>query len=379
MRILFLFILLAAAASSGAEALSERVPRFAGLVNEAELARVRSLAAPMVSSAGDIYVTAQDPSRIQLRWPVLRFATTTLMRFEDSFYDIGSRDFPLSIELGSETNAVTTVRRDRVQTADGFSQLIIRVPNPHTVDLDVLRVAILEASLREEARSRAGGYSAFKWPRWFLQGAVDATQGPLGLVEAYERLQSEIAEGGYPPLTGFFDSPEPPSRSAAAFFARWILEQRSARTLEDPAASPSPQEMLVTAPWTFEAILGTAKQTEWERWIRDLDRRVFLPGVLTKSQFLRWRKEIRRDLSPEAARKQRQTLVREMVGRPKPFIDLSYLYIRATDALIAGSPLAAMELFTEADAAAEFLKKHFEHTGCLVGEGVPKSAHAPTL
>lgn len=379
MRLLLLFIFLAMAAHSEAETLTERVPRFAGLVNEAELTRVRSLTAPMVSSSGDVYVTARDSSRAALRWPVLRFATTTLTRFEESFYDIGSRDSPLSIELGSATNAVTTVSRDRVQTADGFSQLIIRVPNPHTVDLDVLRVAILEASLREEARRRAGGYSALKWPRWFLQGAVDATQGPLGLIEAYEGLQSEIAETGYPPLTGFFASPEPPSRPAAAFFARWILERRRARALEDPAISPSPPELLVTAPWTAEAVLDTATQAEWETWIRDLDRRVFLPGVLTKSQFLRWRKEIRRDLPPETAREQRRMLVREMVGRPKPFVDLTYLYIRATDALIAGQPLAAMEQFTEADEAADFLQEHFDRTGCLVGEGVPRSAHAPTL
>lgn len=379
MRSLFFIAAVTVGALSGAETLTKRVPRFSGLVNETELARVQSITAPMISSEGDITVTARDASRAPLRWPVLRFAATTMANFEEAFYAIGSRESPLSIELGSETNAVTSVRRDRIQTADGFSQLIIRVPNPHTVDLDTLRTAILEASLREEARKRAGAYSALKWPRWFLQGAADATQGPLLLVEAYERLQTEIAERGYPQLTACFDPAAEPSRETATFFARWILERARARTLEAPDAFPTPQEALVTAPWTAGAFLDGAVQADWEAWLRDLDNRVFLPGVLTRSQFQRWRREIRRDLTPEAAQAQRLRLVREMVGRPKPFAELSLLYIKATDALAAGNAFAAMELFTEADSAADFLSEHFNGTGYLVGEGVPQSAHVPAL
>lgn len=380
MRGQLLFLLLAFGYPVGATTLAQRVPRFAGLINEAELARVQSLSAPMISRKGDISVTTRDPSRMQMRWPVLRFASETLARFGKSFYEIGSRESPLAIELGAETNAVTTLRRDRIRTADGFSQLIIRVPNPDTVDLDALRVAVLEAALREEARRHAGSYSALKWPSWFLQGVVDVTQGPLRLIESYERLQTEIAETGYPQLAGFFDSGRPPSRAAAALFAKWVLDRRRALLTEETVSvSPSPFEALVITPWTPEALLETATQADWECWVRDLDNRVFLPGVLTQSQFLRWRKGIRRDLTPEEAQTQRLLLVREMVGRPKPFADLTYLYLKATDALIGGNSAAAGQLFAEADDAADFLLDHLKRTGYLVGEGVPQSVHAPTL
>lgn len=363
-------VVLAVSGSVFSETLTARVPRFSGRVNEAELARVQSLSAPMISSRGDVYVTTRAPQRNQLRWPVLRFAVTTLERFADAYYDIGSRESPLSIELGSETNAVTTLRRDRVQTADGFSQLIIRIPNPDTVDLDALRVAVLEAPLREEARALRGSYGALKWPRWFLQGAVDATRGPLALMDAYERLQMQIAASGMPQVAAFFDAQQEPSREAAAFFARWMLEKRRSALGEHAGSAREVLGAFVVTDWTPGAVLAGETQASWEAWIRQLDNRVFLPGVLTREQFRRWRAGVRRDLSPAAAQTQRHDLIREMVGRPKPFTDLSTLYLKATDALIAGNRLEAMELFTEADAAAELLESHLERTGYLVSEGV---------
>lgn len=376
-RGLFIFLLLVAACS-GAETLSERVPRFAGLVNEVELERVRNLASPIISGEGDIYVTSADPTRVAIRWPVLRFATKTMENFEASFYAIGSREFPLAIELGSETNEVTTLRRDRIRTADGFSQLIIRIPNPNTVELDALRVAVVEASLREEARRLRGGYSALKWPKWFLQGAVDATQGPLWLIEAYERLQTEFVMQGIPQITDFFSSEYTPSREAAAFFARWVLEKRRADVAEGEDPRRVLSEFVVTA-WTPEAVLQGKTQASWETWIRDLDNRIFLPGVLTKSQFLRWRSQIKRALSPKDAREQRTFLVREMVGRPKTFADLTILYLKATDALAIQQYEAAQDLFAEADEAADFLMEHLNRNGVIVSEGVAQDAQSPAL
>lgn len=378
MRSAFALLLLLITAVSGAETLTERVPRFAGLVNEVELNRVRTLAAPIISSEGDIYVTTTDPTRAALRWPVLRFATRTMEALEKDFYPIGSRDFPLAIELGSETNAVTTLRRDRIQTADGFSQLIIRIPNPNTVDLDALRVAVVEASLREEARRLGGGYSALKWPKWFLQGVVDATQGPLWQIEAYERLQTQIATTGLPQIAAFFSAETPPSREAAAFFARWIVEKRQGDVSEERSAQQVLSKLVVTE-WTPEAVLQMETQASWEAWIQNLDNRVFLPGVLTKSQFMRWRSRVYPALSPRDAQAQRTYLLREMVGRPKPFVDLTLLYLKATDALVANNQEEAWKRFTAAEEAATFLLSHLERTGFIVSEGIAQDAQPPTL
>lgn len=378
MRRGFLFLLLILATCSGAQTLPERGKRFAGLINEAELKRIRSLAGPMISGEGDIYVISSDPTRVALRWPVLRFATRTMEALEKEFYSVGSRDFPLTIELGSETNEVTTLRRDRIQTADGFSQLIIRVPNPHTVELDALRVAIVEASLREEARRLRGKYSALKWPKWFLQGVVDATQGALWQIEAYERLQTQIAADGIPELTAFFADDAAPTREAAAFFARWIMEKRRAAVSEGYSSREILSD-LVVADWTHDTVLQLETQESWAAWLQQLDNRVFLPGILTKSQFLRWRSQVHPALSPKDAKDQRTYLLREMVGRPKPFLDLTILYMRATDALIAGKQEESWQYFTEAEEAASFLMEHLEREGLIIGEGVAQDAQPPTL
>lgn len=337
---------------------------------------------PMQSADGTLYVGCQSNERAPLRGPVLRFAENVKRHFEADFLSLGSAESPLSIMLGSETNAVSTLVKDRFALRDNsFSQLIIRVPNPDTVDLELLRTAIIEALLRERSRALAGSYTALTWPPWFLQGAVDASKGNLALAEACERVFALREAGALPTPEALLAPGAPaPDPAVAACFARWLL------TLNAQAYTPREGETsaeitcaintlrrdrsrsleaLLTTPWTAEAILPFDAAARWNAWLDERERAVLLPGVITRSQFARWRAGLALPESPEAARALSERLSREAIGKPQPFCDLTELYLRACAAVSLGETFRAAALWSEADEAAQLLTLHLQHTPVL--------------
>lgn len=365
------FALLALCPAFGrAQGLAERAPRFAGMVNEAALGRLKALPPPIQSSDGKVFVGVTTPERAALRWPVLRFVDTVRGNFAEVFLPLGSTESPLSLELGSVTNRVETVERRTLRTPDGFSQLIIRVPNPETVDLDVLRLAVVEALLREQARSVGGSYGSFTWPEWFLSAAVDASRGGVWRAEAYERLR---AAGDTPQTAGWrlddFFSSTPPPREAAAFFAQWLFQRAGGRTVKQRMA-------LLTAPWTRASIVGGATDSEWRAWLLGQEDTVFMPGVLTRSQFTRWVSELKDPKTAEEAMAQSKRLSRFAVGRPQAFRDLTELYLRAYAAAALGQTETYAELRAQADEAKTFLETYLRRNPVLSDEA--KEADSPS-
>ena len=337
---------------------------------------------PMQSADGTLYVGCQSAERAPMRAPVLRFAETVKQHFEEDFLTLGSAESPLSIILGSETNAVSTLVKDRFALRDqSFSQLIIRVPNPDTVDLELLRTAIIEALLRERTRALAGSYTALTWPPWFLQGAVDASKGNLALAEACERVFALREVGALPAPEALFASGAPaPDPAVAACFARWLL------TLNAKAYTPREGESaaeitcaintlrrdrtrsleaLLTTPWTAEAILPLDAAARWTAWLDERERAVLLPGAVTRSQFARWRASLVYPEGPEAARALSERLSREAIGKPQPFCDLTELYLRACAAAALGQADRAAALWSEADEAANILAAHLQREPIL--------------
>ena len=338
--------------------------------------------APMQSADGTLYVGCQTNDRAPMRAPVLRFAETVKRHFEADFLPLGSVESPLSILLGSETNAVSTLVKDRFTLRDqSFSQLIIRVPNPDTVDLELLRTAIIEALLRERTRALAGSYAALTWPPWFLQGAVDASKGNLALAEACERVFALREAGALPAPEALFAPGAPaPDPAVAACFARWLLtlnaKAYTPREGESAAEITSAintlrrdrtlsLEALLTTPWTAEAILPLDAAARWGSWLDERERAVLLPGVVTRSQFARWRASLACPDSPEAARALSDRLSREAVGKPQPFCDLTELYLRACAAAVVGDAFRAAALWSEADEAAGVLAAHLQREPIL--------------
>ena len=338
--------------------------------------------APMQSADGTLYVGCQSAERAPMRAPVLRFAETVKQHFEEDFLTLGSAESPLSIILGSETNAVSTLVKDRFALRDqSFSQLIIRVPNPDTVDLELLRTAIIEALLRERTRALAGSYAALTWPPWFLQGAVDASKGNLALAEACERVFTLREAGTLPAPEALFAPGAPaPDPAVAACFARWLL------TLNAKAYTPREGESaaeitcaintlrrdrtrsleaLLTTPWTAEAVLPLDAAARWGAWLDERERAVLLPGAVTRSQFARWRASLVYPEGPEAARALSERLSREAIGKPQPFCDLTELYLRACAAAVVGDAFRAAALWSEADEAANILAAHLQREPIL--------------
>ncbi|MGN0885829.1 MAG: hypothetical protein ACI4RT_02400 [Candidatus Spyradenecus sp.] len=337
---------------------------------------------PMQSADGTLYVGCQQSDRAPMRAPVLRFAETVKRHFEEDFLSLGSTTSPLSILLGSETNAVSTLVKDRFALRDqSFSQLIIRVPNPDTVDLELLRTAIIEALLRARARALAGSYTALTWPPWFLQGAVEASKGNLALAEACERVFALREAGALPTLEALFAPGAPaPDPAVATCFARWLLtlnaQAYTPREGESAAEITSAintlrrdrtrsLEALLTTPWTAEAILPLDAATAWHAWLDERERAVLLPGAITRSQFARWHAALSCPSTPEAARALSERLSREAVGKPQPFCDLTELYLRACAAAALGDAFRAAALWSEADEAAAVLAAHLQREPIL--------------
>lgn len=337
---------------------------------------------PMQSPDGTLYVGCQTNERAPMRAPVLRFAQTVKHHFEEDFLPLGSADSPLSIILGSETNAVSTLVKDRFALRDNsFSQLIIRVPNPDTVDLELLRTAIIEALLRERTRALAGSYAALTWPPWFLQAAVDASKGNLALAEAYEHAFALREAGTLPTPEALLAPGAPaPDPALAACFARWLLtlgtQSYTLREGENAAATEraivalrreriARIEALLTTPWTAQALLPPDADARWNAWLAERERAVLLPGIVTRSQFARWRKSLAFPESPEAARALSERLSREAIGKPQPFCDLTELYLRACAAAVVGDNFRAAALWSEADEAATLLAAHLQNAPLL--------------
>ncbi len=373
--LLFLLVAGVLASSVGVAAetssIGARSPRFAGMVDESAVARFKALPPPVQSSDGAIFVGVTSPARAGMRWPVLQFAETVRSNFAALFLPLGSPNAPLSIELGSETNQVSTLRRRTLRTADGFSQLIIQVPNPDTVDLELLRVAVVEALLREAARKQGGSYGSLKWPTWFIEAAVDASRGSVQRAEAYERLcalrQSGETQGLQ--LDDFFTE-TPPPKDFASFFAQWVFQRAGVATTQGRAR-------LLTQPWSRADILESATDAAWVAWLDGQSDTVFMPGVLTREQFTRWAAAHTRPTSVEEAQAEAERLSRFAVGRPKLFRDATELYLRALAAYMTGDTDAYQALYQQAQEGQAILANYFRRVAFLADDSDAPAEEMP--
>ena len=323
-----------------------------------ESARLQARPTPLQSSDGALYVSCATTERAALRWPILRFAETVRKHLSEAYLPLGSSATPLVIEIGTETNQVTTVERRSFRTGDGFAQLILRIPNPETVDLEILREAVGEALLRERARSQTGRYSSYSWPKWWLRAVLNASKGNVWKAEAYERLQAEIRQGKAPTLQELLLSEQEPSVEAAAFLAMWILEKT-------PYQKKNNRLSLLVNPWTPVFMLGILEEDAWQTWLAEQDTVILLPGVITYSQFLRWQTSLDDPTNAADALRLATAVSRTMIGRPKAFRDLAERYLTAYSAYVNNGPNAYWPLRREADAAAVTLQKHLEQVKML--------------
>ncbi|MEG1788710.1 MAG: hypothetical protein RR133_05605 [Kiritimatiellia bacterium] len=335
-----------------------------------ERARFLETPLPLQSRDGCVYVGCVTPERAPLRWPVLKFVDTVRNGLEREFIPLGVSQSPLSIVLGAETNAVTTVER-RVIRSNGFSQLVIRVPNPETVDLDVFRVAIAEALLREKARALGGDYAALQWPQWFIRAVMDGARNNDWKSAAYEVMASEVDANRLPDVAYFFSPGISPNREVASFFAQWVLTSCRRVKVEDLAK-------FLTVPWEKTAVLGSTTNAEWNAYVQRLSTVVFVPGTLTLPQLRRWRTALVTPRSVEEALQIAQSLPRASIGRPTPLRDLAILYAQAYATFARGELEMYREQRHAADEAADFLEQHLKRIGTLLEAPVPivkESAH----
>jgi hypothetical protein len=321
---------------------------------------------PMLSSSGKFSVGCQTEQRESYRWPVLKFVENVVENFEASFVPVGSTEFPLYVVLGTSTDEKDThVVRRTLTVSNAFSQLAIGIPNPDVVDLELLRVAIVEALLREECRTRTGAYATFAWPEWFVRGMTYASFGNVWKAQAYEIVLKDLEAGSLPTLDALFnDKSLKISNETAAFFAMWVMQARSNKS----------RYQTISAPWAPEHFVGTPlseqKEAEWHQWILGLQDKVFVPGALTARYFDRWQAELVAPTSREEVIRITDYLTRNVIGRPQLFRDLTVLYLEAYVAWLQKGDEGYQPLRKKADEAALILKEHLTRNSILVDEAL---------
>lgn len=324
-----------------------------------ELARrINSLPTPLQSADSAIFVSCATPERADLRWPILSFANTTRENLADRLRPIGSAKAPLAIVIGNSKEPETGIRR-RQNRAGSYASLVIDIPNPDTVDLDILRTAIAEALLREDVRSRTGRYGDFRWPDWFILAVLDTVNNAEWQAAAYEALLRQRKAGTVPTVPELFAGIAPPTREAAFFFARWVLgvcRQREGGI----------DRLIDTPSWSAADVLGTLTDADWQAYLDLQKNTVFAPGILSLDQFRRWREAAREPADARDARTVIQALLRGTIGRPKPLRELCALYNRAYAAFIAGDEEAYARLRIQADDAAALLEQTLLATGSII-------------
>ncbi len=312
--------------------------------NTPMLVRLKNLPPPAQSADGQLYISCQTAECAPLRRPILQFVETVRQNFAEVFMALGSAESPLAITLGSDTAPITTLRRSTIRTPDGFSQLVIYIPNPGTVDLEVFRTAIIEALLRERARTLGGTYGALTWPKWFIQGAVDASKGNVFLAEAYETIHAALAQGTLPTPEALLAPNAPaPDPAIATSFARWIFDPRrtgEAAIADLPQAEAAKRvvaaktrtcqnfDILLTTPFTPQALLPDNANEAWRAWIQKQENAILLPGAITLTQFSRWEQSLFFPQTVNDAQHLASYLTRSTLGKPKLFADLTELYLR---------------------------------------------------
>lgn len=324
-----------------------------------ELARrLNALPTPLQSADSAIFVSCATPERADLRWPILSFANTTRENLSDRLRPIGSSKSPLAIVIGNSKDPETGIRR-RQNRVGTYANLIIDIPNPDTVDLDLLRTAIAEALLREDVRSRTGRYGDFRWPNWFILAVLDTVNNAEWQAAAYESLLAQREAGTVPTVPELFAGIAPPTREVAFFFARWVLGLRR--------QTPDGIDKLIDTPsWSSADVLGTLGDADWQAYLDLQKNTVFAPGILSLAQFRRWREAARQPADAKDARAIIQELLRGTIGRPKPLQELCTLYSRAYAAFIAGDEESYARLRIQADDAAAMLEQTLLATGSVI-------------
>lgn len=326
----------------------------------------RKIPSPMVSSSGKFSVGCTSEEREGYRWPVMKFVEKVVTNFETFFIPVGSTDAPLYLSLGTSTNEKDThVTRRTLTITNTFSQLVIGVPNPDVVDLNTLRVAIVEALLRESCRTQTGRYTSFTWPTWFVRGMTYASFGNVWKAEAVEGLLKELEEGALPSLRALFkDTSLEVSDETAAFFATWVMESHAKST----------RSALIVAPWTAEAILGAPlseiKEMEWRQWVEAQGDKVFVPGAMTARHFERWQMLLEEPTTREHVLRITDALTRNAIGRPQLFRDLTVLYLEAYVAWLQQGMEGYRPKRERADEAAKILSEHLKRNPLLVDEAL---------
>ncbi len=322
-----------------------------------KLAPWKTLPTPLQSSDSALFVTCATPKHADLRWPVLSFANRARERIERRIRPIGHAQYPLSIILGSVEEPRTDFIRRQMRSGD-YCHLILEIPNPATVDLDALEVGIAEALLRESVRGRTGKYSAFRWPAWFIRGILDMSRDAEWQAAAYEVLAQDEAAKQIPSVDALFAGVEP-KREVGFFFARWVLSLY--------AYDASGRQALPEAEaWEAEHIIGDAGNRHWEAYVYQQRDTIFAPGILSLTQFQRWRRSALEPQSLADIRPLQEALLQLTLGRPKVLQELCTLYLHAYAVYNEEDKSAYLEARRAADEAADLLEQTLKQTGSVV-------------
>lgn len=253
----------------------------------------------LYSQENAVAVYAVSETASPLRAPVMYFADEIrreLMRGLNLKF--GSKNRPLEIAVGDETNGSTRVVSGRIRSFDGAVRERIELPAPGTADLETFRTAVVGAFLRIWIEENLQPQATVQLPDWLIAGVGRHVRvlSRNGIESWRYRLEDsetlwETWSSGNLPLAGELLSGEMAPRTAGGVTG-WLLSfkggsapfQAVLSACADAELTPAKIGLLTTGSDDLVAL-----DAAFDSWMVQSATRIPEPGTTTKQAIDRWR------------------------------------------------------------------------------------------
>jgi len=254
----------------------------------------------LYSQENAVAVYAVSEAASPLRAPVMYFADEVRQELMRGLkLKFGSKNRPLEIAVGDETNGSTRVVSGRIRSFDGVIRERIELPAPGTADLETFRTAVVGAFLRIWIEENMQPETAVEVPDWLIAGvsryvrllSQKGVESWRYRLEDFEAFWEAWASGTLPPAGNLLSWQMTPQTAGGVI--GWLLSSQSGavpfRTILSACAAPDP----LTPAKIGLLIIGSddlaALDASLDSWMIQAATRVSEPGTTTKQAIDRWR------------------------------------------------------------------------------------------
>lgn len=245
-----------------------------------------------------VYAVSEAAS--PLRAPVMYFADEIRQELARGLkLKFGSKNRPLEIAVGDETNGSTRVIVGRIRSLDGQVRERIELPAPGSADLETLRTAVIAAFLRIWIEENVQSEAAIQIPDWLVAGlsrhvrvlSRNGIESWRFRLEDSEALWDTWASGSLPLADELLSGQMNPQ--TAGGMAGWLLSlvggPAPLQTILAACAAPEPLTAAKIGLLTTGSADTDVLDAALDSWMIKATTRISEPGTTTKQAIGRWR------------------------------------------------------------------------------------------